>query len=406
MALKKPRKVVQWLQVAAAGRALDCDPVGSKMPILGCQTVRRILPLGLLALCFSSSAAATTHAQEPAAAEPTPALPEPTAEVAELIRQLDDDRFAVREAAQYKLVAQGEAALGAVGAAAGGGSLESSTRAVGILLQWAQSPDAAMSLGALEQLAGLANRPAEAEMATQRLADVREAAALEKIVNLGGKVPSDPIAAVVVGPALPLQIIIGPKWTGGAEGLSHIADVPRATTLSFHSAPLGDEAVPSITKLDSLQRIEFYGTNVSPEAVELVKRQLPHAVVDVRGPARLGIAGLPGVGGAAVQQVQPGSAAERADIRPGDVITEISGVPVNNFEALTAEISNAQLGEGVVLKVLRPGAPAAETLDITVKFDRWGEEAAASSATPVPAQAQPLGAVPLGAPQRVIINRR
>ena len=59
-------------------------------------------------------------------------------------------------------------------------------------------PPGFQRLGSLEQLASLTNRPAESAMASQRLADVREAAALQQIVSLGGRVPFDPNLA---GPA-------------------------------------------------------------------------------------------------------------------------------------------------------------------------------------------------------------
>ncbi len=407
MLLIKPAKVVQWSPATRA--AFGCRRPAPAMcdiapMLLSCRDMPMRSWATLLALTTCLCATGPVCGAEPAAsvapaeasAGATPAM------VADWVKQLDDDRFAVRESAHYKLVAQGYPALAAVGQAAGGGSLESSTRAVSILLQWSHSDESVLSLGALERLAGLTSRPAEAAMAAERLAEVRETAALEQIVNLGGRVSFDPLGMQGAGPAPSLQVVIGPAWKGGSDGLAHIGDVRRASTISFHSAPIGEQAIPALTKLDQVQRIEFYGTSLAPEALDLLKRQLPKAVVEVRSGARLGIAGMPGPGGAAVQAVQSGSAAEKANLMPGDVITEISGVPVADFEALTREIAKAQPGDTVALKVLRQGAPAGQPIDISVTFDQWGAEPPPNPATALPTELNPFGALP----QRVLINRR
>jgi hypothetical protein len=329
-------------------------------------------------------------------------------ELADLVRRLDDDRFAIRESAQQQLLARGAGALAAVGQAAAGGSLESSTRAVGILLYWAKSDDPSLSLGALEHLAGLTNRPAESAMASDRLADVREAAAIKALVDLGGRiVEPDPQVAILMGPKPPVQVVIGPEWKGGIEGLSHLADVRRAATISFHSAPIGVTALPRLRKLTQVRRIEFYSDSpeISPEAVAFLPKRLPQATIEVRSGARLGISGLQSVaGGAQVQMVQAGSAAETAGLKPGDVITEISGVAVANFEALTQEIAKASAGDSVVLKVVRQGQ--GEPMDVTVTFDRWGDEPPPQPAGAMAGAIQPFGALPLGRPQPVIIQNR
>jgi hypothetical protein len=357
-----------------------------------------------------------------AAAEPSPtpdaaaAALEP-AELARWIAQLDDDRFALREAAQQRLTAAGQAALAEVGKAAADASLEPSTRAVNILLGWAQSEQPELSLGALEQLAALKNRPTESAMANQRLADVREAAALKAIVELGGAVAFDRQLAAFNGPSPPIQIVIGPKWKGGVEGLHHLQAVRRASTLSFHSSSVGAEAIDHLAQLNQLQRIEFYlepSAQVPPEALDKLKQQLPQVAIEVRGPARLGIAGpnMVGVanpGGAAVSQVLADSAAAKAGIVQGDVITHIADSEVKDFEHLTREIAKCQPGQSVKLKVLRqapPGQPP-QTLDVTVTFDRWGDEPPTTDpALGLPGVPDPLGMAPQRLPRPIIFNNR
>jgi hypothetical protein len=356
-------------------------------------------------------AAAPTWAAEPADAEPMTADAAATtpaadpAQIEELIRKLDDDRFAVREKAQQRLFALGNAALLDIGMAAANGSLECSTRAVSILLQWSQSQDHALSLGALETLAALTNRPAEAALAAERLADVRERAAMEALVSLGGRVEFDRQVPVMIDDNRSVQVIIGPNWTGGTLGLNHLNAIRTATTLSFYSSAIGgDEAAAALDKMPNLQRIEFYGTPVSESTQATLHNLMPHALVDVRGGARLGIAaGQLVPGGAQVGEVQPGTAAERAGLMLNDIITEFNGVAVSDFESLTREIAKAKPGDSVLLKVLRPnpiGQQVQQPLDVIVKFAEWNDQQAVN-----PKEGNPLSSSPLGSPARLIINR-
>lgn len=348
--------------------------------------------------------------QFPARAEtPTPAAAAEqdagvdSAALAALVKSLDDDRFDAREAAQQRLLALGAEALGAVGHAAAAGSLESSTRAVSILMQWSQSEDNTLSLGALELLAALTNRPAEAAMATDRLAEVREVAAMNAIVELGGRVEYDRPATAFVGPPS-LRIVIGPKWTGGQDGLKHIANMRRASTVSLYSASItGDDAVPALAKIPQLIRVEIFGTDVSDDALTELRESLPHALVDVRGGARLGIS-MGNLMPAQVGEVQPGTAAENAGLISGDIITEIDGVAVADFTALTAQIAKVKPGDKITLKVLRMGAlgqPQPTPIDVTVEFARWGDEQTVNPTAP-----SPLGGVPTAMPAEMFLNQR
>jgi hypothetical protein len=196
-----------------------------------------------------------------------------------------------------------------------------------------------------------------------------------------------------------LQVVIGPGWKGGVDGLDQIAAVRRAATVSFHSAPIGEDAIDRLASVGHLQRIEFYGTDVSEESLAFLRERLPHALVEVRSGARLGISGDQAMNGAGARviEVQQGSAAERAGLLQEDVITEISGVAVENFLALTREIAKAEPGQSVVLKIQRQAQP----LDLTVTFDRWGDELPVNPGAP-----SPLGGLPFGVPQQVLINNR
>ncbi len=280
------------------------------------------------------------------------------------VQELDDDRYAVREAAQKQLAAAGAAALETVAKVASSGSLESATRAVSVLVSWSDSKDRQLSHAALEHLAQLPNRPTEAQMAAERLAVVREAAAIEAIKKLGGRFDFDRSFGMVGGPQAPLQVIIGPQWKGGVDGLKHLQHVRSARTLSLHSAPLEDSAVEQLAQCKQVQRIEMYGTGISEEAIEKLKPQLANVAIDVRSGARLGIRGL------IIEQIVDDSPAEKAGLERNDRITEFAGKPIETFEQITQEIAKCKPGDTVSVKVLR----GTETVEKTVTFDRWGDD--------------------------------
>ena len=68
--------------------------------------------------------------------------------------------------------------------------------------------------------------------------------------------------------------------------------------------------------------------------------------------------GLSDVRGALINQVEPGSPAERAGLRQGDVITEVQGRRVADGNELRNAISNTAAGTGGAIKIVREAAPA------------------------------------------------
>lgn len=325
-----------------------------------------------------------------------------SSELAEAIRQLDDDQYAVRQSAQRQLTKIGAPALDQTAQVAGSGSLESSTRAVNVLWKWADSNEKPLNRLALEKIAALANRPVEAADAQRRLAILRESEAIAAIVELGGRVDPDRSFGMVGGDGAALQVIIGKDWKGGVDGLKHIADVRRATTVSLWSAPLGDEALPKLEELGAIRRLELYGVGMTPELVDKAREKLPNTMVEVRGPARLGIRGLDAI------EIVPNSPAAKAGLVVHDRIVEFAGKKIETFEQLTAEIGKCKAGETVDIKFLR----GTETRDAKVTFDAWGEDVGTQLPQPdAPPGAQGLfgpipRVVPTPALPRVQLERR
>jgi len=65
--------------------------------------------------------------------------------------------------------------------------------------------------------------------------------------------------------------------------------------------------------------------------------------------------GLKSRSGALVSSVAPGGAADKAGIKPGDVITEFNGRAVNNTTDLQKQVTATKPGTSVSLKVIRNG---------------------------------------------------
>jgi serine protease Do len=75
--------------------------------------------------------------------------------------------------------------------------------------------------------------------------------------------------------------------------------------------------------------------------------------------------GLKQVGGAIVSSVNPGSAADRAGIKQGDVIESFNGQELHDYNALRNHVADATPGSNATVKILRDGSEKT----LTVKLD-------------------------------------
>ncbi len=68
--------------------------------------------------------------------------------------------------------------------------------------------------------------------------------------------------------------------------------------------------------------------------------------------------------GVLVQEVQPGGPADKAGLKPGDIITTIDGRPIKDGDDLVNEIASRRPGSTVRLGFLRDGKPTDTTVTI------------------------------------------
>jgi len=136
---------------------------------------KRVMPCGVavvLGLCVPAWAQQSAPEEGPEASQAAPA-PE---EIAALVRQLDSDRFAERQAASDKLAGIGKPAIDALVEAATGESLEVTVRSVDILKKLAGSSDDATKEAGKAALAEVAksDRPSAARRAQDALKSMEE----------------------------------------------------------------------------------------------------------------------------------------------------------------------------------------------------------------------------------------
>lgn len=301
--------------------------------------MRILIWLGMLGGLATASLA--VGADEPSAAT-----------VARWIAELDHAEFRVREEATARLSEAGPTAVPALEQAARRGSLEVAVRAVEILRRLygsGQEAEVDAAEAALEQLAESRNGSVadRANLALDTNYELRQKRAVAEIRRLGGGVK----ARDANGDFVPLNddhpdaalVIIDRAWKGGDEGLKYIK---------------------RLTRLQALYRVK--GANVTDAAVGGVQAAIPNLFINERGAACLGIKGNV-IGGCVVEGVEPGSAADKAGLRPRDMIVQFDGRDVPTFETLVKLIGEHEPGDKVETTIIRDN----QLKTMTVELGGW-----------------------------------
>ena len=300
------------------------------------------------------------------AARPALATPpdDAAAAIGGWIEDLNSDLYVVRERAMSRLEQAGPAALDQLALAAESSNLEVATRAVRLMLQLSEAEDVEVAIAALKRIAALKNRPAEQRAAEAISQGLHAREALAAIVRLGGEVEG---RYEIDGQVVIDHLHLGEQWKGGDEGLQHLRDLEPVRRLSIHSAPVTDEGLAHLNELSHLVRLELYGTDITRAAAERLAEKMPGVEIDFRGGAMLGIGGIAHAKGAQVTFVQGQSAAARASLLPGDIITAFNGQAFQGFDELTAFIARCHPNDQATLEILRDG----QTFSKDVRFGAW-----------------------------------
>jgi membrane-associated protease RseP (regulator of RpoE activity) len=290
------------------------------------------------------------------------------------VRQLGAKEFARREAAARSLVASGGAAFGAVEGAIRDGDLEVATRGLEVVLRMLDVADDATAAAAAQSLTRLADsddeavrRLAAAALEFHRLG--RSVTARERLAALGAAFRERP---AVEGRGL--EVEFGPGWRGVPADLHLVADLQGLAAVSLHGVPVEDDTLVVLGGLRGVQRIDLFGTGVGPAEARLLAERLPDARIDIRRGGRLGVSSTAFGGRCEIRTVEPGSAADQAGLRSGDVVLSIDGADVASFDELTTRLGESAPGDVVRLIVARRGGTAddePERIECQVRLDAW-----------------------------------
>jgi Do/DeqQ family serine protease len=79
-------------------------------------------------------------------------------------------------------------------------------------------------------------------------------------------------------------------------------------------------------------------------------------------------------GGAVVSRVEPGSPAQRAGVKPSDLIVAVDGAPISNASELRNRVGMVQIGATVVLTIERKGAQSTVPVRVAQRPEKQVEE--------------------------------
>jgi S1-C subfamily serine protease len=154
-----------------------------------------------------------------------------------------------------------------------------------------------------------------------------------------------------------LQVHLGDRWHGTTEDLRQLTQLKQQRYFRLIGAPVNDDVAKMFGEKEKLSVLQLMDTKVTPAAVDAIKEKHPDAIVYVRNQALLGVSAENHAAGVRVMFVQPGSAADRAGFKPGDVIASIDGKKLPDFDRLTAQIAQHQPGDKINVEVVRNDKP-------------------------------------------------
>ncbi len=285
-------------------------------------------------------------------------------DVAAEVAALNHHEFLVRQSATQRLLrATPEQALVPVAEAARGPHLEAALRATEILAEWYGRTDlSAESADRIEvvlqdlipRLGSVAER---ASLSWERCRVVREKRTIEKLESLGARVTASEEFFVDVeqdGTQLPViqHIVIGKKWRGGDAGLRYILRLTDVRVVyRVNGAPVTDAGVEQLT--DANIRVEPRGAFLGVQGAQNVFGNDPE------------------VTGASVDKITAGSPAEKAGLRPGDVIQQFAGKPVTGFNELIDILKTTEPGDKIEASILRSVSGETKSLKLTFELNEW-----------------------------------
>ena len=187
---------------------------------------------------------------------------------------------------------------------------------------------------------------------------------LKKLRELGAVVRSSDIGKV---DSDNVNIKLREGWNGKPDDFKLLSRVLNLDWLEVIGVPITDDDLRQLDGLKHLARVYLYGTKVTTAGAELLTKMHPGIEIDRRGSAQLGIAGDTDPAGVKINVVLARSAADKAGLLAGDVITTLDGKDVGDYQRLQKRIGAHEAGDNVTIELRRGD----ETLKKEVTLGSW-----------------------------------
>ncbi len=154
------------------------------------------------------------------------------------------------------------------------------------------------------------------------------------------------------------------------DGLKPLLQMSRLGTLEFLYCDIGDESLATLSQLRNMRIIRLYGTEVTEQAADEM-RDAVSFWVDYHYGAFMGVNFDRDNDELIITRVVPGSGAEQAGIRSGDVLVQFEDKQIKRPRDFNGTISRNRPGDEVTVVIRRDGV--LETKAVTLgKFpDRY-----------------------------------
>ncbi len=281
-------------------------------------------------------------------------IPKDADEVAQLIADLDDDRFHVREAALRRLSELDSSVVPRLADAAIDGSMEVVIRAISAMKNIAaKNPDASPLVEEHLRRLGQPNYTLagqHAQRALQELAVIEGERTREFLLTLGARYGTGNNTGVgVPGPG---HMEFTQEWHGTAEEFGKVRMLYDLHHISLIGQSFDDEYLADLLAVPNLRQVDLYNTKFSTAAVAQVFAKLGNEL-DHRKGAKLGVTAVAIPLRCLIDDVVPGSAADKAGMIGGDIVTAADGKQVRDFDELNAIIAQKSPGDTLELEISR-----------------------------------------------------
>ncbi len=374
--------------------------------------------LAQVVLLVVAAALTVTSAVAPARAQPDSSVDD---RLANAVGQLGAATFSERSEAMQELLDEGEAAIPSLVSALDEGDTQSRMRVIGVLGQLAVNSNEMTRTAAeiaLEKLTRSADKEISrlADRTFQHLGERIRQRALERLRAAGVQITREEGR----GDRESIELVIGDDWHGDLadlepmrrlnqlntlvlagpkindELIDWISDFPKLHTLTVSRAGITNDSIAALARLPALKNlrimycdiddqcledllgfatgpgksrlreIRFFGTGLSKESADTFA-QATGSRIELRKGAFLGIFFNPGPNACTIIRVIVDSAADRAKIVPGDVITSCAGRTIGGADDFLGVLDPFSPGDIIPLTIEREG----DTKELKVELGRY-----------------------------------